>query len=368
MFAQQQTRTFLKSAAPERVAVTSLHACAVQHYCQTCRSPIAVSVGKPFIGSFAVKIKFAYRSPIINIAMFRFASQRRLVWGAVSAVGTFVVANAYYNDTGNWIRDKIAKKVTVAASWTTDYTQSNNKWDDNWDKRDPQSMVRPPKRTVISQDNDPNNSSQTDDQKEKLQKMTPKCNRHLFLIRHGQYNTSGATDEDCYLTKLGQQQAEITGLRLKELGIPYTAIVKSTMTRATETATLISKFLPDVPVSSTDLLREGAPIPPEPPVGSWRPKMQQFHTDGARIEAAFRKYFHRAAPDQEKDSYDVVVCHANVIRYFVCRALQLPPEAWLRISLAHASITWIVIRPSGRVILKTLGDSGHMPPDKISYT
>ena len=34
----------------------------------------------------------------------------------------------------------------------------------------------------------------------------------------------------------------------------------------------------------------------------------------------------------------------NVCRYFVCRALQFPPEAWLRISLKHASITWITIR------------------------
>ena len=39
--------------------------------------------------------------------------------------------------------------------------------------------------------------------------------------------------------------------------------------------------------------------------------------DGARIEAAFRKYFHRAEPQQEKDSYEIIVCHANVIRYFI---------------------------------------------------
>jgi serine/threonine-protein phosphatase PGAM5 len=46
---------------------------------------------------------------------------------------------------------------------------------------------------------------------------------------------------------------------------------------------------------------------------------QQFYQDGARIEAAFRKYFHRAEKSQETDSYDILVCHANVIRYFVCR-------------------------------------------------
>jgi hypothetical protein len=46
---------------------------------------------------------------------------------------------------------------------------------------------------------------------------------------------------------------------------------------------------------------------------------QQFYQDGARIEAAFRKYFHRAEKSQETDSYEILVCHANVIRYFVCR-------------------------------------------------
>jgi hypothetical protein len=31
---------------------------------------------------------------------------------------------------------------------------------------------------------------------------------------------------------------------------------------------------------------------------------------------------------QKEDSYEVVVCHANVIRYFVCKALQVPTEVW----------------------------------------
>jgi serine/threonine-protein phosphatase PGAM5 len=51
-----------------------------------------------------------------------------------------------------------------------------------------------------------------------------------------------------------------------------------------------------------------------------------FFEDGSRIEAAFRKYFYRAEPEQLEDSYEIIVCHANVIRYFLCRALQFPPE------------------------------------------
>eukprot|EP00966_Prymnesium_polylepis_P118079 2730309-Prymnesium_polylepis.1 len=38
----------------------------------------------------------------------------------------------------------------------------------------------------------------------------------------------------------------------------------------------------------------------------------------------------------------------NVIRYFVLRALQLPPEAWLRLGGFNGSIAHLQIRPSGR--------------------
>ena len=47
--------------------------------------------------------------------------------------------------------------------------------------------------------------------------------------------------------------------------------------------------------------------------------LQDFFQQGSRIEAAFCRYFHRAPPSQENDSYEILVCHANVIRYFVCR-------------------------------------------------
>ena len=46
------------------------------------------------------------------------------------------------------------------------------------------------------------------------------------------------------------------------------------MTRATETGKIISKHLSDVPVEYCSLIREGAPIPPEPPLNNWRPEAQ----------------------------------------------------------------------------------------------
>lgn len=65
--------------------------------------------------------------------------------------------------------------------------------------------------------------------------------------------------------------------------------------------------------------------------------MQQFFQDGARIEAGFRKYFHRANAQQKKDSYTLIVCHANVIRYFVCRYAS---ESFVILNLSHQKIYW----------------------------
>lgn len=96
--------------------------------------------------------------------------------------------------------------------------------------------------------------------------------------------------------------------------------------------------------------------------------------NGPRIEEAFVKYFFRNTDDttiktkqtngeknnQEKHEFDIIVCHGNVIRYFFCRALQLPPEAWLRLSIFNCSLTYLMIMPNGRVSCRMLGDIGHL--------
>lgn len=101
-----------------------------------------------------------------------------------------------------------------------------------------------------------------------------------------------------------------------------------------------------------------------------------------RIEQAYSKYFYRADPPSEqemennatdqdgdksthhgpnpKHEFEVIVCHANVIRYFLCRALQIPPEAWLRFCTFNCSISYLTIRPTGSVSCRMVGDIGHL--------
>lgn len=61
-------------------------------------------------------------------------------------------------------------------------------------RRQPKSLVKPV---------DSNKSDLQDKYDEKIESLKSRATRHIFLIRHGQYNLSGETDGDRKLTELG---------------------------------------------------------------------------------------------------------------------------------------------------------------------
>lgn len=129
--------------------------------------------------------------------------------------------------------------------------------DPNWDHRASTSVVKPLSKDVTPEKENSYN--------EKLEKHRSKAVRHIILIRHGQYNLSGATDPERILTELGRSQAKLTGQRLAELKIPIDDVIISTMARAQETGKIILEQLPKSEILSIQhdkLLEEGAPIPP----------------------------------------------------------------------------------------------------------
>ena len=79
----------------------------------------------------------------------------------------------------------------------------------------------------------------------------------------------------------------------------------------------------------------------------------------AQLNAAFAKYF---VPAQGRDENDLLVCHGNVIRYFVCKALGVDTTAWLTMSVGHCSLTIIQVTPRGAFRVLAVGDMGHIPP------
>uniref|UniRef100_A0A0N5ALJ4 Serine/threonine-protein phosphatase PGAM5, mitochondrial n=1 Tax=Syphacia muris TaxID=451379 RepID=A0A0N5ALJ4_9BILA len=256
-----------------------------------------------------------------------------------------VVAGTVLNDNHRHLLT--AKALTLDNSYEG---FPRRKWDWNWDNRDPITMVDAEKLK---------DAKSEDERKALIESKKPVAKRNIFLVRHGQYNMHTATKN---LTALGREQAALLGKRLAASGKKFDLLIMSTMLRATETAKIILEEMDPMETESDSLLEEGAPYPPEPCL-HWYPKQH-----GSRIEAAFRKYIHRASPKQKEDSYEIIVCHGNVIRYFICRALQFPPEGWLRFSLANTSITWLVISPNGQVVVHAIGDIGHLSTDKISFS
>lgn len=234
----------------------------------------------------------------------------------------------------------------------------------------PKSQMHKPMRPYPAWDSDW-------DGKEKNMKKTG-VTKHYILIRHGQYDETFQEDEKRKLTEMGKRQAHLTGLRLAEMirgidqfkAMPIATIRVSNMTRAKETAEIIATHLPEyVEIADPDpLLNEGIPAQIIPSRSELRIE-EDLATNGARIEQAFKKYFHRSTdavstkdhPNRhDKHEVEIIVCHGNVIRFFFCRALQLPPEAWLRMSTYNCSLTYLMVKPSGTVSSRMMGDIGHL--------
>jgi len=276
-------------------------------------------------------------------------------------------------------------------------------WDKNWDERDPENNDYQEKNCKLYQNS---------------------VTRHIILIRHGQYHQSH-DPEKRILTVLGKEQAELTGARLAEM-IQGTAnefgrcnlrvMHVSNMIRAKETADIIASHLgKDIIRTNPDTnLNEGKPCHHLPGSRVNDSDIKAVEFDRKRIDAAFKRYIYRAVPsyyssegretilernetpltkEGEKEyiynadekiieknrkldinsrnlnhEFEIIVCHANVIRYFLCRALQLPPEAWLRFCTFNCSLTYLTIRPSGTVSCRMLGDIGHLGYGKSTFS
>jgi len=227
--------------------------------------------------------------------------------------------------------------------------------------------------------------------------------RHFILVRHGQYKQDTTVESEKVLTPLGREQATKTGKRLAEAlkaaltssgrGKKRVRIHVSTMVRAVETADLIAAQFPEGAFKSlppNPLLVEGSPPVHNIP----DPLYSAKDVHRSLMEAGFRSIFHRLPlrdePDSGKaieatvvgteagdqnssqeqtvhDEYDIVVCHANVIRYITLRALQLPPEAWFRLHPRNGSITHLRVGADGSVDLFGFGESSHLTVDENTF-
>jgi serine/threonine-protein phosphatase PGAM5 len=190
--------------------------------------------------------------------------------------------------------------------------------------------------------------------------------RTLYLIRHGAYDPTDTTDPENGpgLVPLGIAQARLVAARLRALPVEMTSLHSSTMTRAQQTALVIGTEFPDLALQQSDLLRECTPPTRRGDVMS---RVGPERARGCRdaLDRAFGVYF---TPSPDADRHDVIVCHGNVIRYFVTRVLEVDPEAWLGMSIGNCSLTVVRVSANGTMMLMSYNDMGHMPPNLQTQT
>lgn len=184
--------------------------------------------------------------------------------------------------------------------------------------------------------------------------------RDIILVRHGNYIEDPRIDEHVGpgLSPLGVAQARLAGARLAGLPTRFDAMLVSPMQRARDTAAIIGEGLPGRHFEVVDDLAECTPPTRRTEVTADE-KPADLAACKARLDRVFATYFR---PGAGSGQADLIVCHGNVIRYLVTRALGVDTAAWLEMSVGHASITHIRVEADGRYKVISIGDVGHIPP------
>lgn len=190
--------------------------------------------------------------------------------------------------------------------------------------------------------------------------------RTIVLVRHGNYVADPAIDEKIgpSLSPLGVAQAQLAGAALMGLPVHFDHLYASPMQRARDTAAVIAGDFPGRGFEVIDDLAECTP-PTRRTEISKDDKPAELAACKQKLDRVFTRFF---KPATAGDQADMLVCHGNVIRYLVTRALGVDTTAWLEMSVGHASITTIRIEADGRLKVIAVGDVGHIPPNMRTGT
>lgn len=195
----------------------------------------------------------------------------------------------------------------------------------------------------------------------------PRGVHYLYLIRHGHYDYDSTVTDDAKgngLNALGHEQARLVGQRLAGLPVKVRSLVTSNYLRATQTADDMAAAMKLTPVTDT-LLHECTPHFESRPEYRAVEREDEAVACESNLAAAFARYF---VPTPESDTYDVLVCHGNVIRWLTCKAMGGDVLNWRRLTIGNCSITAFAVSPEGRITLAAYSDTGHIPPEKQSWT
>ncbi|MCK2214911.1 histidine phosphatase family protein [Actinomadura sp. ATCC 31491] len=181
--------------------------------------------------------------------------------------------------------------------------------------------------------------------------------RYLYLTRHAEAIGDG---DDAVLTPAGRRQAVLLGERLRH--VPLAAVHHGPALRTTQTAHLVGRYLPDVPLLPAEAAGDYVPYTPgeEEVAGPLLDLVRRFPAaEPALAEAAERAFTGPVAGDVPR--HELVVTHNFLIGWLVRAALEAPPRRWLGLNHANAALTVIRYTADRPPALLLLNDTAHLP-------
>ena len=185
----------------------------------------------------------------------------------------------------------------------------------------------------------------------------------LYLVRHGERDPACDHAADGGLSRLGREQAERLGRRLRV--VPFSAVHYSPLTRAAQTGDIVAGHLPRVPRHACDYVADRTPVPSAEQGGQypvrWHAWLDGVPEDERDVDAvALRAAVAHFGVVGDTDRHELLITHNFVIGWFVRHVLDAPQWRWIGLNQANCAITilqWDSDRPP---TLVSFNDTGHL--------
>lgn len=175
----------------------------------------------------------------------------------------------------------------------------------------------------------------------------------IYLVRHGDYDYRERAPESVGqgLSARGKQQARLTGVWLASTNRRIQNIQSSDFTRASETASILAKALPQASVELDPVLRECPDI---------------YFKEAPRVTQSAAMTFNQLfGPTATHPTPVVIVCHANLIRYLLSRLLEWTREKWESVLIGNCSVSIVDWDASAKTQyrVRAVAELQHLPQE-----
>ncbi|MBX3091741.1 MAG: histidine phosphatase family protein [Cryobacterium sp.] len=182
----------------------------------------------------------------------------------------------------------------------------------------------------------------------------------LYLVRHGEQQDAEHGLPDGPLSTKGKRQARAIASRLAK--VPFDAAWHSPLQRAQETASILTKNIPELEAKPSALLMDCIPSGPTPDMPhAFEPffgaiTSEEIDAGQAQMADAVSEWLSPARGER----HELLITHNFVIAWFVREVFGAPAWRWMGLNQANCGLTIIRVRTAKPPVLVTHNDLGHL--------